>query len=164
MNRPRLIGAAMVLSVLVIPRTVSVQSDGERTGSAADWPTVGGAWGNMRYSALGQISTANVTKLGGAWMSQKFDAPTSARAMAVVQNGVMFVTAPPSVYALNAKTGATIVEERLLHRIVHLLPLPSDQIDVLDDHHRRLQKPRKLEIVAQEHRTEAPSSRRTGAP
>jgi alcohol dehydrogenase (cytochrome c) len=103
------IAIAAFVGVLAIPVTVAVQSDGARRGQTGkDWPAVGGDWGNMRYSTLDQISAQNVTKLGGAWMSQKFDAPTSSRAMPVVKDGLMFVTAPPAVYALDPKTGATV--------------------------------------------------------
>src|SRR5437016_7558386 len=73
-----------------------------------DWPTVTGAAGNMRYSPLTQITTQNVTKLGAAWTSEKLDAAASSRAMPVVKDGLMFFTAPPFVYALDAKTGKTV--------------------------------------------------------
>src|SRR4030095_9113502 len=53
-----------------------------------------------------QISTQNVATLGGAWTSQKFDTPAGARSMPVVQDGLMFLTVPPSVYALDAKSGS----------------------------------------------------------
>ena len=72
------------------------------------WSTVGGDWGNTRYSTLNQITTQNVTRLGGAWMSQKLDPNAASRATPVVKNGLMFVTAGPTVRALDAKTGATI--------------------------------------------------------
>ena len=62
----------------------------------------------MRYSPLDQISAQNVTRLGGAWTSDKLDAAASSRAMPVVKDGLMFFTAPPFVYALDAKTGKTV--------------------------------------------------------
>src|SRR5947207_5040644 len=77
--------------------------------AAADqnWPTVTGASGNMRYSPLAQITTQNVARLGAVWTSEKLEAAASSRAMPVVKDGVMFFTAPPFVYALDAKTGKT---------------------------------------------------------
>ena len=80
-----------------------------RTGEPAgtEWSIVGGDWHNSRYSTLNRINTQTVARLGGAWTSQKFDAGTS-RATPVVKDGVMFVTAGASVYALNAKTGETL--------------------------------------------------------
>src|SRR5580692_10190265 len=108
MNLHHWIGVAAA-AILAVPVTVAVQSDGNgRAPATKEWPTVGGDWGNTRYSMLGQITPQNVTKLGGAWMSQKFDQPASSRAMPVVKDGMIFFTVPPSVYALNARTGATV--------------------------------------------------------
>jgi alcohol dehydrogenase (cytochrome c) len=69
---------------------------------------VTGEAGNTRYSSLDQLTTKNVARLGGAWMSENLDAPASSRAMPVVKDGLMFFTAPPFVYALDAKTGKTV--------------------------------------------------------
>ena len=105
----RWIGVAALAGVLAIPVTVAVQSSGNgRAPAAKDWPTVGGEWGNTRYSTLNQITPQTVTRLGGAWQSQRFDQAASSRAMAVVKDGLMFATVPPAVYALNATTGATV--------------------------------------------------------
>src|ERR1700687_402566 len=96
-------------AVLAMPVAVAVQSgDSARTPAAKDWPTVTGDWGNTRYSALAQITTLNVARLGATWMSDKFDAPASSRAMPLVKDGLMFFTVPPFVYALDAKTGKTL--------------------------------------------------------
>ncbi|HUK36254.1 MAG TPA: PQQ-binding-like beta-propeller repeat protein, partial [Vicinamibacterales bacterium] len=93
---------ALIASAVV---TIPLRGDNE---SAREWPAVGGASGNMHYSPLAQITAANVKDLGGAWMSEKFPTVASSRAMPVVKDGVMYVTVPPSVFALNPKTGATI--------------------------------------------------------
>jgi PQQ-dependent dehydrogenase (methanol/ethanol family) len=97
----------MCAALLLIPVTVGVQSRETQT-SSREWPAVGGDLSNARYSALTQITTQNVTKLGAVWKSTKFDTSASTRAMPIVKNGVMFVTVPPFVYALNGKTGETI--------------------------------------------------------
>ena len=56
---------------------VGVQSiDDARRPASKQWPAVSGDWGNTRHSTLNRITTQNVTKLGGAWMSQKFDTPS----------------------------------------------------------------------------------------
>jgi alcohol dehydrogenase (cytochrome c) len=103
------IGLAGLLAALAVPVSVGVQSGGARqAGAKAEWLTVGGDWGNTRYSGLDQITAQNAMKLGGAWKSAKFDTSASTRAMPIVRNGVMYVTVPPNVYALNAKTGETI--------------------------------------------------------
>ena len=108
-GHPRWIGVAVLAVVMTSPVGVAVQSGGSGSAPAAkDWATVGGDWGNARYSMLGQITAQNVTKLGGAWMSQKFDQAASSRAMPVVKDGMIFFTIPPAVYALDAKTGASV--------------------------------------------------------
>ena len=72
--------------------------------AAGQWSTVGGDSGNTRYSSLVQINAQNITTLGAAWVSEKVRVTTS-RAMPVVDNGLLFLTAPPDVYAVNIKTG-----------------------------------------------------------
>ena len=72
--------------------------------AAGQWSTVGGDSGNTRFSSLAQINSQTVTRLGAAWVSEKIGVPT-ARTMPVVDNGLMFVTAPPYVYAVNISTG-----------------------------------------------------------
>ena len=72
--------------------------------AAGQWSTVGGDSGNTRYSSLAQINSQNVAKLGAAWVSEKVGV-TSSRAMPVVDSGLLFLTAPPYVYAVNISTG-----------------------------------------------------------
>jgi len=100
---------AVWLGLLMTPVAVGVQSGGvHQAGTQADWPTVNGDFGNTRYSTLQQITTQNVARLGATWKSPKFDTSASTRAMPIVSNGRMYLTVPPFVYALNAKTGETI--------------------------------------------------------
>ena len=98
---------ASFAAVLAVPVAVAVQSGGAQP-AAQEWPTVTGASGNMRYSTLDQINAQTVPRLGGAWTSEKLEAAASSRAMPVVKGGLMFFTAPPFVYALDAKTGKTV--------------------------------------------------------
>ena len=81
--------------------------------SAAQWSTVGGDSGNTRYSSLSKINSQNVTKLGAAWISDKVGPPPSSRAMPVVDNGLLFLTAPPFVTAVNLSTGKIEWQYRL---------------------------------------------------
>ncbi len=108
MNRRRfwtgLVAAAGALTLL--QATVVLRSDDTARGGT--WGAVGADSGNTRYSDLAQITGENVTRLGAGWMSPKLETNASTRAMPVVKDGVMFLTVPPSVYALNAKTGAII--------------------------------------------------------
>jgi quinohemoprotein ethanol dehydrogenase len=100
--------AAALAAVLAVPVAVAVQSGSAPAPATEEWPTVTGASGNMRYSPLGQINAQNVARLGGAWTSDKLEAAASSRAIPVVKGGLMFFTAPPFVYALDAKTGKTV--------------------------------------------------------
>src|SRR5215472_3475614 len=63
-------------------------------GADADWLTVGGDKGNLRYSNLSQINRANVSQLQTAWTYHTGDAgkETTIECTPVVANRVMFVT------------------------------------------------------------------------
>jgi alcohol dehydrogenase (cytochrome c) len=72
-----------------------------------DWPSYNGDDRGNRHSRLDQISPANVAGLRLKWT---FPVPSSRnlKATPVVVNGVMYVTAPNEVYALDAQTGREI--------------------------------------------------------
>ena len=69
------------------------------------WSAVDGNSSNTRYSSLAQINAQNVAKLGAAWISDKVGVAPSSRAMPVIDNGLMFFTAPPNVVAVSIDTG-----------------------------------------------------------
>ncbi len=78
-----------------------------------DWPNYGGGYYNQRYSTLDQINKDNVKNLKGAWtFHAKFgDKSSSFESTPIVIDGVMYVTSGrDDVWALDAKTGATIWE------------------------------------------------------
>ena len=86
-----------------------------RSPVGKDWVTNGGNLTNNRYSTLKQIDTTNVGKLKGAWMtrlkSSGVGGKYSFEASPLVKDGVMYVvTGNDDVFALDAKTGATIWE------------------------------------------------------
>jgi alcohol dehydrogenase (cytochrome c) len=100
---------AACCSVLLVAQTPPPGMGPEQfTGAAKEWPVVGGDWSNRRYSALTQITPANVTQLRGAWVSDTFVDGATSRAMPVVRDGLMFVTTQTRIYALDAKTGRTV--------------------------------------------------------
>lgn len=70
----------------------------------AQWSTVNGK-DNQRYSRLAEINTQNVSHLGAAWVVKGIEPMPSSRATPVVDGDLMFVTAPPYVYAVNVSTG-----------------------------------------------------------
>jgi quinohemoprotein ethanol dehydrogenase len=74
-----------------------------------DFATAGGNFGNQRFSSLAQITPANVSKLGGAWMVHTTGQSGSGNmeSIPVVVNGVMYIpTGTGGVMALDAATGA----------------------------------------------------------
>jgi alcohol dehydrogenase (cytochrome c) len=74
--------------------------------AGTDWPAVGGDLANSHFSTLRQIDAGNIRQLGGVWV-HKFDGERS-RATPVVVGGRMFLTAGPTIYALDPATGATL--------------------------------------------------------
>ena len=92
------------------------QGGGYRQPASAEWPLVGGDWGNTRYSLLSAINRSNVKTLKGAWMARLnsgFGPGFSQQATPVVRDGVMYITTgQQDIFALDAKTGAIIWEFR----------------------------------------------------
>ena len=104
---PRLV-VLLAAGGLAIGAPVALRSEDGRQPAAKEWATVNGDLGNTRYSTLTQINPQTVGKLAGAWTSAPFDAMGAGRAMPVVRDGLLFITAGARVNAYNAKTGATV--------------------------------------------------------
>lgn len=106
----------VILGVLLVPILSAQTPPDYRRPSGADWPLVGGDWGNTRYSALSTINTSNVKTLKGAWMtrlSSGFGPGFSQQATPVVKDGVLYIpTGEQDVFALDAKTGNILWEYR----------------------------------------------------
>lgn len=71
-----------------------------------DWPTYSGNVDGNRHSPLSAINSQNVAKLQSVWVQTLPYAPLETTP--VVADGVMYVTAPNQVSALDARTGAEI--------------------------------------------------------
>jgi alcohol dehydrogenase (cytochrome c) len=103
--------------MIVQPALLAAQSAPDlRQPPGNEWPTVGGDWGNTRYSTLDQINASNVQNLKGAWATHTgsgIGSKYSFEATPLVQGGVMYVpTGNDDVLALDAKTGQQIWEYR----------------------------------------------------
>ncbi|HYU80016.1 MAG TPA: PQQ-binding-like beta-propeller repeat protein [Vicinamibacterales bacterium] len=72
-----------------------------------DWPTYNGNPNGNRHSSLGQITAANVAQMRLKWVFQAGNA-RNLRTTPVVVDGIMYVTAPNEVYALDARSGRQI--------------------------------------------------------
>ena len=100
---------SFVLGVLAIcSPTVLKSEDAGLQLASREWATVSGDAGNTRYSTLTGINAQTIATLAGAWTSPKFEAAGAGRAMPVIRDGLLFITAGSSIYAYNAKTGAIV--------------------------------------------------------
>jgi PQQ-dependent dehydrogenase (methanol/ethanol family) len=79
---------------------------GQSRFEKGDWPTYHGEFGGNRHSPLDQINTSNVARLRLQWLF-----PINHFVLEVtplVVNGVMYVTGPNQMWALDARHGRTI--------------------------------------------------------
>jgi glucose dehydrogenase len=71
-----------------------------------DWPVYGHDPGGMRYSPLTQITPKNVARLERAWTFHS--GKVGSQVTPLVINGVMYITAPNGIYALQPETGKVL--------------------------------------------------------
>jgi quinoprotein glucose dehydrogenase len=71
-----------------------------------DWPVYGHDAGGQRYSPLTQITPANVAKLERAWTFHSGKPGSEVTPLVIA--GVMYITAPNGLYALEPETGKQI--------------------------------------------------------
>src|SRR5437667_12345571 len=74
-----------------------------------DWPSYGGTHAALRYSALDQINTSNVTALAPAWIFQTGDYENGLQATPIVIDGIIYLsTSNAWVFARDGATGRLI--------------------------------------------------------
>jgi alcohol dehydrogenase (cytochrome c) len=71
---------------------------------ADSWPTYHGDYTGQRHSRLTQITPANVDQLALAWTFQTGQ-NTGIKSTPILVDGVMFVTAPDNLWAIDARNG-----------------------------------------------------------
>jgi alcohol dehydrogenase (cytochrome c) len=71
------------------------------------WPTYHGDYSGRRHSALTQITPANVGQMTLAWAFQTGQTATI-KASPVVVDGVMYITVPDNVWAIDTRSGQQI--------------------------------------------------------
>jgi alcohol dehydrogenase (cytochrome c) len=113
----RLVWVAAVACAIAVPSAALAQRAPDlRKPAAKEWLTIGGDWGNTRYSTLAQINRNNIKTLKGAWvvhLGSGLGAKYSLEGTPIVKDGVMyFATGNDDVFALDARTGALIWEHR----------------------------------------------------
>jgi alcohol dehydrogenase (cytochrome c) len=76
------------------------------------WLTYSGSYSGWRYSSDTQITPENVSRLRLRWVRQLPTEEENIESTPLIVDGVMFVTVPPTVMALNAGTGQILWEYR----------------------------------------------------
>jgi alcohol dehydrogenase (cytochrome c) len=71
---------------------------------ADSWPTYHGDYTGQRHSKLTQITPANVHQLTLAWTFQTGQS-AGIKSTPILVNGVMFITAPDNIWAVDARNG-----------------------------------------------------------
>lgn len=71
-----------------------------------DWPTYSGNVDGNRFSLLTQINIGNVSSLQPAWVHPLPYAPLETTPLVI--GGIMYVTGPNQIYALDGRTGSQI--------------------------------------------------------
>jgi len=79
--------------------------------NSANWLHYNGSYDSRRHSALDQVNLSTINGLVPKWI---FHVPGASRlqAVPVVVDGVMYVTQPNEVYALDARSGRKIWDYR----------------------------------------------------
>ena len=84
---------------------------GADVATLRDWPSYGGTYSALRYSALDQINTSNVKGLGPVWVFQTGDYENGLQATPIVIDGVIYLsTSNAWVFALDGASGRVIWE------------------------------------------------------
>ncbi len=106
------IAAAAVASAPFHAQTVSVNPDSLGKAPVTSWPTFNGDYSGERYSTLKQIGPANVSRLKAKWVYRITDvgaqrgAPVPViKCTPLMVDGVLYITIPDHVWALDARTG-----------------------------------------------------------
>ena len=118
MKRVTLAVVLMVVSGAALTGQVPYQRLVDAATEPGAWLTYSGGYHGQRYSALDQITTANVTNLRPTWVYQ-VAGQGQMETSAIVADGIMYVTEPPTtVTALDPKNGRPIWS--------YVRPMPSD--------------------------------------
>jgi alcohol dehydrogenase (cytochrome c) len=110
-NNDRVVGSAPD-----VVRTVTSARIANAASEPQNWLTYYGSYNGQRFSALNQITAANVRSLGVAWQYQESplglmagQVGFSLQAAPIVVDGVMYMTGPDAmVWAIDAATGAVL--------------------------------------------------------
>ena len=102
---------ALLGAALVFASSISAQVTGRQLGQppGTNWLHYNGSYNSQRHSELDQIKLSNVGSLVGRWV---YHVPGAANleTVPIVANGVMYITQPNAIYALDGRSGRLIWE------------------------------------------------------
>src|SRR5262245_55790792 len=103
--------AASALALIGLGAGQGVDPAALQKAAVDSWPTYHGDYSGRRHSPLISITPANVSQLALAWAFQTGQS-ASIKATPIVVNGMMFVSAPDQVWAIDARTGRQVWQYR----------------------------------------------------
>ena len=101
------VNAALVVACGVAAIAQSVEPSALLKPTRDSWPTYHGDYTGKRHSTLTQITPANVRQLTLAWAFQT-NQPQQIKATPILVNGVIYVTTPDNIWAVDARSGRQI--------------------------------------------------------
>ena len=102
---------ALLGAALVFASSISAQVTGRQLGQppGTNWLHYNGSYNSQRHSELDQIKLSNVGSLVGRWVYHVPGA-NNLESVPIVANGVMYLTQPNAIYALDGRSGRLIWE------------------------------------------------------
>ncbi len=103
----------IALGILASSLSAQITEKRLEQGPGNDWLTYNGSFDSRRHSSLDQVNLSNVETLTAKWI---FHVPGASRleSVPIVADGVMYVTQPNEIYAVDGRSGRLIWE---YHRI-----------------------------------------------
>ena len=107
-NPLRVLCAAALALLLAAPAAAqTVPADLLLKPSPDSWPTHHGDYSGQHHSRLTQITPANVHQMTLAWAFST-NAPQQIKSTPILANGVIYLTSPDNVWAIDARSGRQI--------------------------------------------------------
>jgi alcohol dehydrogenase (cytochrome c) len=109
-GQPRPAPTCIALAIALVATTTTAQDVDPAAllkPSADSWLTYHGDYSGKRHSALAQITPDNVHQLGLTWTFQTGQ-NQQIKASPILANGVLYVTTPDNIWAIDARSGRQI--------------------------------------------------------
>lgn len=107
-HRKRTFAGPIILATCLLAPRLAAQGLSPQTllqPPTANWPSYNGDYSGRRYSTLDQINSQNIGSLTLAW---RFRATGTLKSTPLEVNGILYLTTPDNVWAVDARTGNTI--------------------------------------------------------